>query len=203
MDRPAHAGIAKEGGAAREDLFVGRLHVRVRAHHGGYPAVEEPAHGDFFTGRFPVDIDEDAGGFRPHLGNGGIDRAKGVLQDGLHKSTRLDIDHAHFSLGRLQHDGAAARSSFRIVERPQEPRLEIEKREDVLLIPDMVAGGDHGNARPEKIDGNLAGDPAAGSGVLSVRHNEIECILFLQFRQSLDDSMAAGLAHDVAQEKDP
>ena len=59
MDRAAHAGVADEGRPVLENLFVGRLHVGVRAEHGRDPAVEITADRDFLARGFAMRIDDD------------------------------------------------------------------------------------------------------------------------------------------------
>ena len=57
--RAGHADIGEIGSAARQNLLVCGLDVRVRADDGGDLAVEVPAHRDFLGSGFRVEVDKD------------------------------------------------------------------------------------------------------------------------------------------------
>jgi hypothetical protein len=65
----------------------------------------------------------------------------------------------------------------------------------------MIAGGDYGHARAQKLDRNFSGDAAPASRVLTIDDREIDPVLFLQLGQPHDHGVASRLANDVAQEK--
>ncbi len=94
----------------------------------------------------------------------------------------------------------AGRAS-RIIYRPEQPRLEIEKGDNVFLVPNMIAGRDHGHARAQKLDRDLPGNATTAGRVLTVDDRKIDRVLFLQLRQSRDNRLASRLANDVTQEK--
>ena len=52
-----------------KNLFVGRLHVGVRAENGRNFAIEKPAERDFLARRFAMNIDHDDRSFRAHFRN--------------------------------------------------------------------------------------------------------------------------------------
>ena len=58
VNRAAHAGIAQEGRALRQDAFVGGLHMGVRADDGRNRAVKIPAERDFLARRLAMHIDK-------------------------------------------------------------------------------------------------------------------------------------------------
>ena len=70
-------------------------------------------------------------------------------------------------------------------------------------VDELVRRGGHDdrNARAQQFDRDLSGNPAAAGGVFAVNDYEIDIVLFLQFRQSPDDSVAARFANDIAEEK--
>ena len=53
----------------------------------------------------------------------------------------------------------------------------------------------------KKIDRNFPGDAAPAGRVLAIHDDEIDRVLFLQFRQSRDHRVAARLADDIAEKK--
>ena len=71
----------------------------------------------------------------------------------------------------------------------------------LLLVPDMVARRDDGNARSQQIDRDLGRDASPARRVLAVYDNEIDRVRFLQAREIRDHGAAARLAHHVAQKK--
>ena len=56
--RAGHAGVGDRCGAAREHARVVRLHVRVRAEHGGGAAVEVARQRHLLAGRLGVEVDD-------------------------------------------------------------------------------------------------------------------------------------------------
>ena len=57
--RAGHARVGDRGRAARLDARVVRLHVRVRAEHGGHAAVEPAGQRDLLARRLGVEVDDD------------------------------------------------------------------------------------------------------------------------------------------------
>ena len=175
--------------------------MRVRADDGRNFSIEKTAHRDFLARRFTVNIDNNILSFLAHLRHRCFHGVKRVLKNRLHERARLHIDHAHFAFGRFQNDRAVARRAFRIIYRAQKPRLGSDKPDNVLLVPDVIAGRDDGSARAQKIDRDLSGDAATAGRVLAIDDREIDPVLFLQLRQPRDHRAAARLANDVAQKK--
>ena len=104
---------------------------------------------------------------------------KRILENRLHKGARLHVDHADFSLCRFQHDRAVPGRTRWIIYRPEQARFEIKKSDDVFLVPNMIAGGEDRNARAQKFNCDLPGDPAPAGRVLTVHNYEIDRVLLL------------------------
>ena len=66
----------------------------------------------------------------------------------------------------------------------------------------MVAAGDDFDAAGEQILGDPRRDAEAGSGVFAVGDAEIDLALREDVREPVVNDLAAGRAHDVANEKD-
>ncbi len=164
LQRAAHAGIALVGGAPGQHALVGGGHMGVRADDGGDFAVEVPAHGHFFTGGLGVEVHEDDGCIEPHPLNLAGDDGEGVLELVAHEDAALEIDDADFAaLLCLQNQAALAGRALGVVQRPQHTRLLGKEGDDLLLIPDVVAGGDDGRPGAHEPDGDLRRDAAASS----------------------------------------
>ena len=113
MHRAAHPGVAEKRGAAGKNLFVRRLHVGVSAENRGDAAVEKTPDGDFLARGFPMRIDHDDRSLGPHFRHRAVEHGERILQDRLHEGAGLDVDHADFSLRRLENDRAAAGRAVR------------------------------------------------------------------------------------------
>ena len=137
LRRPHHADVGHVRRAARQDARVRRRHVRVRAEHGrrrGRPG----------SGPSPASRSSPQRAYRRRrsrrsatLCERGVGGAERVVDLG-HERAALEVEHRHALL--RQH--AAARRRRRVVERPQDRRLLIDDREDLFLVPDVVARGD-------------------------------------------------------------
>ena len=115
MHRATHAGVADEGRAVLENLFVRRLDMGVGAEHGGNAAVEITADRNFLTRGFAMRIDDDTGRLGAHFVHRRVQNRKRIFQNRLHEGARLDVDHAHFSFRCLEHDAACPRRARRII----------------------------------------------------------------------------------------
>src|SRR5262249_49825854 len=73
----------------------------------------------------------------------------------------------------------------------------------LLLVPDMVAGGDHVGAGGVELGAQLLGDAEAAGGVLAIDHDEIERQLAAQPRQLLEQRLAPRPSDDIAEKQPP
>ena len=88
-----------------------------------------------------------------------------------------------------------------IIERTQKAFFVREQFRHFLLVPQMVAAGDDIHAGVEDFPGGFGGDAGAAGGVLAVGDDEIERVLFAEFRQKGFDRIASRLTDDVADEE--
>src|SRR5262249_9260419 len=154
----AHTGIAEEGSAFWENLFVGGLRMGVSADHRAYPAIKKPAHCDFLARRFRVHVDEDDRSFHPKTRDFLVHDKKRILQRRIHERPPLRVHHCDLNPGtmrELQDNRSVAGRAGRIVDRAQEARLGVEVRNDLALVPNMIATRDHSDAATKKIDADL------------------------------------------------
>ncbi len=107
VTRAGHADVGHVGGAAGEHARVARLHVGVRAEHGGDPPVQIVAHGDLLAGRLGVQIDDDR--LRELLGlvDEPVDDAE-RRHTGLQKELAGEIDDGDLRAVRARAYGEAA-----------------------------------------------------------------------------------------------
>src|SRR5437879_3919063 len=80
------------------------------------------------------------------------------------------------------------------VRRAQEQVLLRDVLDDLLLVPDVVARGQHVGAGLEDLARDQRGDAEAARGVLDVDDGEVDRVLLAEPRQELRDRLAPGLA---------
>src|SRR5678816_1002815 len=201
VHRSAHSRIADERRSVLKNLFVSRLDVGMCAEDGGDTAVEIAADRHFLARCFAVSIDDNDRRLFAHGVNREVEHRKRIFQDRLHESAGLDVNHAHFSFWSLEHDRACSRSAGRIIKRTKQPRLRLDERQDLLAIPDVIAGCDDGDTGAQQINRDFRRYATTSRGVLAVQDDEIQAMLPLQFWQARDHGVATRFANDVAEEK--
>src|SRR5947209_480183 len=95
---------------------------------------------------------------------------------------------------------AAPRRAWRIIGRPQKPRLALDEDKCLALIESMVAERHAIGASIEKIIADRLGDAEAAGGILAVDDDEVERPVAAQPRQMVEHHGAAGAADDVTDE---
>ena len=128
-----------------EDCVIGGLHVGVSTDHGRDLAIEHATHGDFFAGSFGMEVHEhdlDAEFVQTQCFVVGPD--EGIFQWRLHEGTSLCLHNSDFSFVGIENDSARAGGAFRVISWTQQTWFGGEVVNDFCLIPNVVAGGDHG-----------------------------------------------------------
>ena len=91
----------------------------------------------------------------------------------------------------------------REVRRTQEEILLADVRDDLFLVPDVIAGGQHVDpALREHRAGDLGGDAEAPGGVLDVHDRDVDRVALAEAGQELGEGRAPGVAEDVAHHHD-
>ena len=67
------------------------------------------------------------------------------------------------------------------------------------MIPNVIARGDDRHTAAKKVNGDLPGDSAAARSILAIHDDEIHPALLEKYWNGPHDSVASGLADDVAQ----
>ncbi len=88
-----------------------------------------------------------------------------------------------------------------IIGGPQQPRLVADELERLALVPDVIAGGDHVDARRQDLEHVLARDAGAARGVLAVGDHEVGVVMRGERPHVPADQIAAGATDDVADEE--
>ena len=89
-----------------------------------------------------------------------------------------------------------------VVVRAEHPLVRLEVRVDLLLVPDVVAGGDDVHAGGQDRVGGRRGQPHPAGDVLAVGGHEVDAARLAQLREQPLDRLAAGLADHVADHQD-
>ena len=180
VGRAGHAEVGDVGGAARQHALVGGLHVAVRAHHRAHPPVEVPAHAPA-TRTSPRSACPPGRSASPCAARGTISSA---LRNGQ------SIGGMNTRPMRLR-TATLCGPAFTVtcptpgvpdgkVGRPQEQVLLRDVLDDLLPVPDVVAGGHHVHALLEDGARDLRRDAEAGGGVLDVDDREVDVVLLAQ-----------------------
>ena len=93
------------------------------------------------------------------------------------------------------------RRPFRIIDWAEQAWLGVDEAENLLLVPDVIARGNNGNARAEEIDRDFPGNASTAGRVFAIHDDEIEPVFFFQLREARNHGAAARFANDIAQEK--
>ena len=91
-----------------------------------------------------------------------------------------------------------ARCPGREIFRPENPRFFIEMGNDIALVPDMVAGGDHIDADAIEFIADFRRDTEPAGRVFTIHDDEIEVIAFAQHGNMLDHGLAPGPPDHIA-----
>jgi hypothetical protein len=121
-----------------------------------------------------------------------------VHEDAAHG---VDDEHAGAVPGLDQRD-AASRRTRGIIDRANELRRALDEDQRLLLVPGMIAAGDHVGAGVDEFLVDRLGDAEAAGGVLAVDGDEIELPVAHEGGQPLEQDGTPAAAHDVADEED-
>ena len=198
-----HAGVRLVGGAVRQDLRVGRRHVRMRADHEGDAAVEEMPDGLLLAGRFGMDVED--GGVAAVAHRAGADfplYGSERIIERVHEGAPHDVADEHaMAVGALVEPGAAAGRARRVVDRADHPLLPLDEDERLALVEGVVAEGHAIGALSEKIVADRLGYAEAAGGVLAVDDHEVEFPAPPHVRQMCGDRRPSAASDHVADEK--
>src|SRR6266478_498236 len=117
-----------------------------------------------------------------------------IHEDAAH---RIDHKRPRAVLGLDQRD-AATGCAGGIIDRAQQPRRPFDENERLLLIPGMVAAGDHVGTGVDEVLIDRFGNAEAAGGVFAVKRNEIELPLPYERAEAFEQNSAPAASHDVA-----
>ena len=197
--RAGESGVGQIRRAAGENLFVRRLHVRVRAHYRADLPVEHPRKCDFFRGRLGVKIHEDDFRLLAQAFYFVAREEKRIFQR-RHERAALRVQNRNrnrtlaFGLWPLdfKYGAALSRRAGRIIQRSQKAFFAGKQFHDFLLVPQMVAAGDDIHAGREDFPGGFGRDAGAAGGVFAIGDDEIERMLFTEFGQQVLTALRPG-----------
>jgi len=172
-----HAYVGLVGCASGEDALVGGGDVCVGAKECGDAAVKIPAQGDLLAGGFSVQVEEDdlGSGFGCDLGEEVVGLAEGVVAAG-HEDAALEVhDGVGLACGEFALVEAEAGSADGVVGGTEDAaatdvraRGDSHVLEDLLLVPDVIAGGDDVRTEVKELFRDGGRDAEAASRVFAV-----------------------------------
>ena len=196
----AHAYVGHVAGTVREDVGVGRRNMGMGADRHRHSSVHHMAQRHLFRRGLAMDIQQDRRDaaaqavFRQHL----FDGSEGTVER-IHEQPRHHVeDHDLLPAAAGEDVLAAPRCAFRVIARPQEPRVAVDMGQDLAVVPAVVAAGDDIDARGVELFADLAGDAEAAGRVLAVDDDEIGIQLLAQRRQVREHGVAPRSSDDVA-----
>lgn len=197
-----HADVGDKSSASRKDVRIGGCHVSVRPKHGGNLSVQIPAHGLFFRRGLSMHVNDDDLYLRGNLGELFVGFAKGIIERS-HEGAALQIEHsvANAIFGEAD-EQPAARQTIGEIGRPQEPRLVREKFDNLPAIPDVIAAGDHLDARREQVLHDARRNAESGRRIFAVGDAQIDLPLGQDIPKAIVDDLASGRADDISDKKD-
>src|SRR5215469_3296148 len=199
LGRATHSSIADERCPSRKNLFISRLDVGMRAHNNRNFPVQKSSHRDFLACRFRMHIHQDYMGFSSQPANLVIDKPERIFQAWLHKCPSLDVDHSNFPFGSLEDYRTPTRGSRRIVNRAQQTRFGLNVRHYLFLIPYMISACNDRDARPQKVNRNLARNPSPSCRILTIDNDKIDPPGRLELRHHLDHRFSPRFSNNVAE----
>ena len=120
----------------------------------------------------------------------------------LHEDAAEKVQHGDLdAAGQRVNPDARAGGERREVLRPQQARLALDERHDLLALPDVVAHRHHVHAGGEDLAGVGDGQAGAAGGVLDVGDAEIHLALLAERGEFPGEDVAAGAADHVADEQ--
>ncbi len=184
--------------------MVGRRHVGVGPDHERGAAVDHVGEGHLLAGRLGMEIEHQRGHVAAELdpAEDALGGGEGVVER-IHEEPPHQVRNQHGLAVLRRVDAVAAPGrAFGEILRPQEPPVIADEPHRLLLVPDMVAGGDDVGAGLVDLGADLLRDAEAAGGVLAVDDDEIEREIAPQPRQRRDRRCAAGAADEIAEKQD-
>ena len=173
----------------------------MRADQQGCPPVRDVPKGHLFTRGFAVHIDNDGIETRFLRGTGRqmpLEFWERIIQQ-LHEKASHNVDHLNSATGSVRIDGrTASRGRFGIVRWPKKPFVAVHLRNNVGLVPGMIAAGDDIDTGAEKFVAGLFGHAKAVRRVFAIGNDEIQPKAIAQSRHVRGDRFPPGPAHHIA-----
>ena len=172
---------------------------------GAHSPVEVDPEGGLLARHFAMEVDEADRGQRVRaLVEKTVGIGEGVL-DRDHVGAALEVQDG--DVGPVRGDvGAPATTRHAlgpVVVRSQDPLVAVEGRQDLLLVPDVIARGDDIHARPVERLGGGRGEAHPSGQVLAVGGDEVHAVEIPQAGELPLDGLAARPADHVADHQDP
>ena len=162
--------------------------------------VDEMSHRHFFARCLTVEIEQDDIGVaaqppgRQHFG----DRRERIVER-VHKQPCHQVENDDAPTARIPEfrDTTPRRALGEIIG-PQNSRFLVEMRNDIALVPHMIAGGDDIDPRRVELVADFRRDAEPASRVFAVHDDEIYVVAFAQPGHVTGNRLAPGPADDIA-----
>jgi hypothetical protein len=149
-------------------------------------------------------VDNDDPGMLAVLVQKPIDATERVIDMVRHENTPLQInDQSPQPVCPLPLTPPPTGGAFRKIGGSNQVGMILQIGVDLLFPPNVIAAGEHVNARAEKFAGALDVDAHAAGGILRVCDDKVDLLLLTQAWHKFSYRPAARATHDVAQNQYP
>ena len=201
--RPRHSDIGDIGSALGEDLLIGGGDMGVCAEDQTHTAIQVPAHGDFFAGRFGVHVHDDDFDVVGNAAQDVVNRSIRTVRRRFHIESAQEGDDGDFGadLGFVNGERFAGRGRWK-VGWPNDVVRCFENRDEVLFAVHVVAEGHEIHAVPLELLVELGRQAGPSGSVLDVADDAVDLVVLDQLGQVLGDYLPTGAAHNVPDAQD-
>src|SRR5262249_7880575 len=182
--------------------------VRVRAQNCRHASIQMPPHGDLFARGFGMEVHDYY--FAGDLLQERIGLAKRIVGI-LHENASLKVDHrvalALLGCAFIDAYSGNALGIVRGTKHAAHPAAGVtvdgvEIVDDLALVPDVIAGGEHLATYIEKFIGDSRCQPEAAGCVLRVGNDQVHAIALHDVGQMVVDDFSPGAAENITDKKD-
>jgi hypothetical protein len=192
-----HSDIRNVRRAAWKYALIRGLHVSMRAYNRRNPAVQVKAQGLLLRGGLCVKVDQHKRGV--YFFQQGVSAPEGAI-DGRHKNPPLEVQNREALPLLFQRQSPPARTERRIVGRPEERHLLGQSRNELLLVPYVIAAGKAIEPHPHHLVQDFGRETETAGPVFTVGQDEVEgALLLFYLRQEFLHRLPSRLSHNVAE----
>ncbi len=126
-----------------------------------------------------MEVDDNDRGFLFESRDNLVGYPKRTIQ-GRHKNASRKIDNSDGALCPTCYGKTTSRGVWRVVCRPDDPVVAVNKIINILVVPDVIAHGQYIYSGAKQIVGYIPGDAVAACGIFTVGNSKPGLIFFFR-----------------------